>query len=425
MAVTKIETNDLVDRMFERIEESFSTTVENALQNALVSSEGKYDLQKAFEDTAKTQAMVDIFKHNGYRNLEDMTFTEGHDSRIKLEDLLTSEHFSMLFPKVITRLVVEASEPELNLTRLLQVVPWQGLVYRLPVFSGFGGNFDMAEADEPRKLEITGGKWQDVTIGKAGVQVQITEEAMKYNEYNVLNMYISAAGKALARWKEYKVAKMLQETASVAITNEGGTNTTGIGISGSTNGTLAYADIVKAIVYLYNKGFQNVDTIIMNPLAFPVFMENRTLRSLFWASGGSNGSWQEWPGMTEFMGGLPHTGTKPAPKGHNISSVPFASNILGKPMKIILSPYIKYTDSGTDTTDILIADSSALGLLVVDSLPTTRQFDDPLRQIRSFAITERYALAPHFSGNGIAKIESINVLPGYDPDSFTFTKTLG
>jgi len=78
--------------------------------------------------------------------------------------------------------------------------------------------------------------------------------------------------KALARWKERKAIKMFIESAQVV--KNGGS---GVDVSGTTNSGLTIEDIIDVAVQMMDKGF-TPDTIIMHPLAYPIFAFNGTLR---------------------------------------------------------------------------------------------------------------------------------------------------
>jgi len=411
------------DTLMDRLVQDMTASITEVFDERLEDSPSPEILSESLDNDVRYNMFRKLFDHNGYRSFMDMTMArafstkDNKDTRIPLEDLLTSEHFNMYFPKVVTSMVMEAAEPEYNLTKLLEVVPFQGIVYRGPMFASMGGDFDMAEGDEPRQLELTGGKMQDVSIGKAGLYVSVTEEAMRYNEYNVLNMYIRAAGRALARFKEKKIADMLIGNAIKILDNDDSLPTAGTGIDGVANKTLSYLDIITACVNLYNKGY-DADTLIMHPLAYPIMMLNGTLRSLFWASGGAKGSLTTWPKVNSWMPGLNASSSKPAPSGRNIASIPFDFGPLGKTLNIVLSPYMPFTAGTPAKTDILIGDSSALGMLILDQLPTTTSFDDPMRDIRKFKIIERYAIAPHYSGQGTVTIKNVNVDKSYDVEPF-------
>ena len=170
---------------------------------------------------------------------------------------------------------------------MLETVKFKGTVATLPVFSGFGGNLDIPEGGEPPVFNLKLGAFEQVVLGKSGIMVEITEETIRYSSYDVFQLHIKEALKALARWKEAKTAKMIVDNASEVITTF-----TGKDIDGTANGGLTLFDIVEAAVKLINKGL-NPDTIIMHPLAYPVFMYNGTLSALFYAFG--RGSIVQWP----------------------------------------------------------------------------------------------------------------------------------
>jgi hypothetical protein len=433
MAIENKKKKSLVDQMLENIEVSEMDAIIQDKVNKAVADKVGVDSEVDYEEDLNYKLFKRIFKNFGYTSMTDMTYNK--DKRIPLQDLLTSDKFPQYFPKVVTELAVESAEPEYNLTRLFDIVPFNGITYQYPVFDNMGGNFDMAEGDEPRTLEMQAGGFKHVTLGKAGVRIAITEEARRYNDYNIFNIHIRAAGKALARWKEQKAANMINTLASknIVLDNSdssgdytetaGDFETTGTNVAGTKNGALTFNDLVSGIVYLMDKGFQ-ADMIIMNPLAYPVFMLNDTIRSFFYASSGNNGKFVNWPGTKaspfETMGGW--YSTKANPEGYNIGSIELPGGILGKPMNIVLSPFIPYTaavdGANVAYTNIYMADSRSVGMLVQDQLPSTKQFDDPLRDIESWKITERYALAPHFGGEGICMLKHVHVVEAFDPRPF-------
>lgn len=157
--------------------------------------------------------------------------------------MITSPEFSYYFPKVVTELALEAMEPELVLTGLLEKlnVEGPGLVIQMPVFGLTGQSLDVSEGQEYPELTVKfGGGIATITIGKAGVKVSITEETIKYSRYDVFSKAIEEATKALARWKEKKAVNMFLEYAKVLQT--GGT---GVDVTGTANQGLSLDDIVN------------------------------------------------------------------------------------------------------------------------------------------------------------------------------------
>jgi len=176
-------------------------------------------------------------------------------------------------------------------------------------------------------------------------------------------------------------------------------------------------DIVNTIMYLMDKGFDG-DTLIMHPLAYPIFAFNGTLRSFFYSTAGARGSFVQYPSTSGGQpGDLSKYGKTVDLAGRNITGIDLPSGIIGKPIKLILSPYVPYNTS-TKYTDLIIADSSKLGYLVVEQEPTTEDFRDPDRDIRHLKISERYAVAPKYNGEGIAVIKDVKNVRTFDPAPF-------
>jgi hypothetical protein len=221
----------------------------------------------------------------------------------------------------------------------------------------------------------------------------------------------------MARWKERKAIKMFYESAKV-IKNGG----SGVDVSGTANGGLTLDDIVDVALQFMEKGF-NADTIIMHPLAYPVFALNGTLRSFFWASIGEKGQFYNWP---QVSGGQPkfyeRMGKTLDLNGQNIVGFELPTGILGKPMRLILSPAVPY-NKDTKKTDIIVLDSENLGYLITAEKPTTDEFNDPMRDIKHFKVKERYGMAPKYDGSAMGIIKDVSVVETFDPRPF-FVKQL-
>lgn len=392
------------------LEKMVEDTVEKILysENADFLPLQKDKIKESLQRDSKLKLLKQVMNNNGY--VDRYSANSAEDAgRIELKDLVTSPEFKVLFPKVITDLALETLEPALVLQNMLETIQFKGSVATIPVFSGFGGNLDIPEGGEPPVFNVKVGAFEQVVIGKSGVMVELTEETIRYSAYDIFNIHVKEALKALARWKEYKVAKMITDNASEEI--NGGT---GKDISGADNGGLTLFDIMEAATKLINKGF-NPDVIIMNPLAYPVFMYNGTLTAMFYAFG--QGSLANWPALAKIANAEFYNKVA----GNNISGISLPAGVFGKGLSIVLSPFMPFTPASGQTpakTDIIVADSSALGYLVVDQLPTTDEFADPIREIRKFKIVERYSVVPKAKGAGIAKIKNVNVVKTFDPIPF-------
>jgi hypothetical protein len=93
-----------------------------------------------------------------------------------------------------------------------------------------------------------------------------------------------------------------------------------------------------------------------------------------------------------------------------LTSAPNLPSYFNIPLRIIVSPYMKY-DPRTKLTDILMFDSAELGALIVDEDVTTEEFDDPSVDIRKIKLRERYGIGIFNEGNAIAVLRNIKVVP--------------
>ena len=368
-------------------------------------------LKKLTEEDAKVQLYKRLIRNNG-------KLSDSSNKKYNLKDLITSPEFSYFFPRVITSIAGEVYDNSLVITPLLEEImvdPGPSLTIQVPQFTGaFGQSLDVGESGEypELNLKMTGGTVATVTIGKSGIAVNITEEAIKYSRFDIFNAAINEAMKALARWKERKAVKMFYESAKTIKSTF-----KGVGIDGKSNDGLSLDDILEVALEFMENGF-NMDTIIMHPLAYPIFAMNGTMRSFFWASLGDKGSLFTWPQVSGGQPELYKTLGKVKPlNGENITSFEVPTGIIGKPLRLILSPAVPF-DKSDKATDIIVLDSENLGYLITAERPVTDEFTDPMRDITHFKVRERYGMAPKYDGSAIGILKGVKAVETFDPIPF-------
>jgi hypothetical protein len=370
-------------------------------------------------------------------------FGPGKDEYIKLEDALSTSNAPMLFPKVISNIVREAAEPLLVGTSLLQRINYK---YGQTITFGAVGAMtagDIAEGREyPEQSLAMGGGTVTATIGKSGVAVKVTEEMIRYSQFDVIGMHLRAAGRALARHKEQKIFNMISALGATAFDNLAPAKSmfgvcTGRDIQGIANGACTMDDVFDAYAQVIMQGYMP-NTLLMHPLTWTMWVKDAQLRAFVQANGGGSmfASWSGSPvGANPWaaasQGGLGVTGTslitpgqtssgQTAPHGETVASLlqypqtlnsaPVLPNYLGAPLRIIVSPFVPY-DPRRKITDIYMFDSSELGALIVDEEVTTEEFDDPARDMRKLKLRERYGLAILNEGQAISVIRNVHVVP--------------
>ncbi|RMH18630.1 MAG: phage major capsid protein [Gammaproteobacteria bacterium] len=371
------------------------------------------------KDAARVKKVRAIWENNG--------FIDGLNQRVTLPELLEkdaeyrekmlADGFStdhpLLIPRVISNMVRDAIEPALNLTPLLQRINFTA--GRQLVIPAFGAIYaaDIPEGGEYPERELELGGEVVATIGKSGVAVKVSEETVRYSQFDVLSILFRKAGQALARHKEKKVADLITTNGVTVIDNTDPNvrSSTGMNAAGQFNGTLTLDDLMYAYGKMVDSGF-TPNALIMHPLAWQIFgnegiarafgFENG-LASLMWqAAQGSPGSAPQWR-----VGGL-NQNTYVSSPGQIATTRGSVPSIFPVPLRVIVSPFMSF-DSSTKRTTLALVDTNELGLLVVDEELFTEDWDVPQRDLRKVKFRERYGLAVVNEGKGIALMKDIFV----------------
>jgi len=339
----------------------------------------------------------------------------------EVRDGFSNDH-PLLIPRVVSEIVKESIEPNIVLTPLLQRISYSHGTHLTFPSMGAVHAADIPEGGEYpiRSMDMSG---QTVaTIGKSGLAVMFSEEAIRYSLYDVMSMNLRAAGKALIRWKEQKVADMMILAASGTNTLFDNTSTaypstTGRNASGFYNGTLTLDDLFKAYATMVNRQFMP-NTMIMNPFAWQIFADEGLQRlfgfqhgtSMWGQMQGSIGNAPQW--KSAGMNGLLNNTTTTSPQNlaTTFTNVP---SIFPYAFRVIVSPYMPY-DPVQNVTDIILCDSNELGVLVVDEEVTTDQWDDLARDITKIKLRERYAVATMNDGSGTGILKGVSLGKSFD-----------
>ena len=369
-----------------------------------------------------------LWKNNG--RLEDGT-------KIKIEDALAVPNAPLLMPKVISNIVKEAAEPLLVGTSLLQRINYSfGQTITFPAVGALVAA-DIAEGMEyPERSLQMGGSTVTATVGKSGVAVKITDEMIRYSQFDVIGMHLRAAGRALARHKEVKIFNYIRSMGVPVFDNVTPTKslkgvTTGRDLSGSGNGSVTMDDVFDTYAQIITQGF-TPNTLLMHPLTWTMFLKDATLRWFVLQNGG--GSWfSSWTGQpaqrapwdNSSQNGLGMSGGQNIiPPGaasgdqpsnllqypQTMNSGPQLPGYMNIPFRIIVSPFVPY-DPRRKLTDIYMFDANELGVLIVDEEVTTEEFDDPRVDIRKIKLRERYGIGILNEGKAIAIMKNVHVVP--------------
>jgi hypothetical protein len=396
------------------------------------------------EDRVKFVNVYDAFTSRG-RLLDDKT---GDIQKFELKDLVTREDLMRFMPQTIETVVREAIEPNLFIIdRLFQrITIEQGSRIQIGALGAMeAGRVGQAGEYPERMLDLDGGDMIAITTDKYGIKISLTEEVVQQNQFDVVNVWLRAAGKAMARCKERAGAKLINEVGFKIFDNASPTaaymgSTSGRNIAGVPNGSMTANDVFELYAYLLNRGF-SPDTLLLHPLAWKLFATDPEMREVVlaqstiaqiqgggvapnWGTGfGGYGLRTAGTGNENLAGNIPKG---PNPWVQTLNPLGATWNIkpsyLPSPIQVIVTTMVPFAygsqgiermDTGC-TTNVIMCDSGNTAVIGQSEQVRTDRWVDPERDITNIKLREAYGFAALEQGKGIAKASNIAIAKNYN-----------
>lgn len=321
---------------------------------------------------------------------EDGQFDE--KNRITIKEAFASPDAPILFPKVISRTLKEAAEPQQLIVPLLSVVRLgKGRSLEFPAVNALQAA-QIAEGQEYPEQALAFTKQVEGKVSKKGLKVAFTEEVIADSLWDIVGLHVRAAGRAMARLKEQIALKQFAAAATIVFDNDGSQDdTTGRDINGAANSSLTWDDVVDMAAVLMAENHVPTDFII-HPLMWSIFLKD----SVFHV-GGSN-----YPGAWNY-------------NASSKEGVVNATAPLG--MNVLVSPFVEFTakDGATPAkSNVFLIDRNEVGVLLVKDDMSTDEWNDPTRDIRSLKMKERYDIVTLGDGEGITVAKNVDLVRNYE-----------
>jgi hypothetical protein len=374
-----------------------------------------------------------------HRLLTNNGFVDEFSSQATIQDVITNEDIAPFVPKVIKKIIIDAIEPQLMIVKNLfaEVNIPDGQMVEIGAISAITAGKIAQGSDWPTAtiaMDNVGATTQ-ITVAKYGCGINVAREVIDDNQFDVIKLWLRAAGAALARLKEALAIRLIDEFGITVLDNATPANgdlndgyTTGRSIAGAMNGTMTLNDLFDMWAYLALRGF-TPDTIVMSPLAWKVFAVDPQLREIVLK--GAVLATRRMPlgaaasGWPDVMGGLglysKATGDEYGSSAwtQGITPVQNSWNIppsyLPSPLKVLVSHLVPFTErSGKKPlTDIIMCDSQRCGILVQRESPTTEEADIFTNDTHVVHIYERYGMNVFDQGKGIIVARNIVIDNNY------------
>jgi len=318
------------------------------------------------------------------------------ENRVTIKEAFGSSDAAALFPKVISRTLREAAEPQLLVTPLLSTVRLgKGRSLEFPAVNAIQAA-EIPEGQEYPEQALAFAKQIEGKVSKKGVKLAFTEEVIADSLWDIVGLHVRAAGRAMARLKEQIALSRFKDAATIVYDNDNTGSydrTVGRGIDGEFNDTLAWDDVVDMAAVLMAENHIPTD-FILHPLMWSVFLKD----SIFHMGGAASAVNTSW-------------GYRPQSKdGALNATAPMGLNVL-------VSPFVSFTAKSGSTpakSDVFLIDRNEVGTLLVKDDMSTDQFDDPSRDIRSMKMKERYDIVMLGDGEGITVAKNIRLARNYE-----------
>ena len=396
------------------------------------------------EDVQHVEHLHSAFVNNG------VAYDEDNDKFItmNLKDALTTGEVNRFIPTVVTTIVREALEPAAVVVNTI----FQSMELERGRQVQIGSIGAMSVADIPEGTEypeaypdMGEGTIIATNVDKVGIQIHFTDEMIEDTQFDVIGLWLRAAGRAFARHKELKGLKLLDEMGVVVFDNDTANSSiegscTGRNIAGDQNGSMTLNDVFQLYAYLVTRGF-SPSHWITHPLAWTMFLTDPEVREIILSgdvlasnripNGAAGGGWP-----TEFDGlGQRTAATGEYNKNLNPSNVQgrqganaFLSTLnplgntfnipprgLPAPLTMIVTPWMAYNSTGGNlaaaaglpSTSVAMVDANATGILINRESLNIEEFDKPLIDMHGLKLRERYGFLAIEQGKGVALAKNV------------------
>jgi len=354
---------------------------------------------------------------------------------VTVNDILATPETAAMIPQVVVEIMSEAAEPMLVLTDLMTRINYvPGTVLKFgsfgPVKAASVG--EMQEYPEVKLTKTPGSRI--ATVGKAGLQIRLTDEDINRSNWDIIGLHIKTAGRGLARYKEEQAADLLLEEGTKLYSNSSPNTsiygpTTGRGSNLGPNGSFTPKDLFNGTGHMLQNGFMP-DTLCVNPMTAMMWVYDPTMQALLFAAsraGAVFGSWtgdisspvpEGWrlaqgmsdptrtykaPGMPTTMLNIGRQQSSPVVPGY----YPF-------PLSFVVSPFIPY-DHPTKLTDIVLLKRGQAGVIVVENEVQVEEWREPQRDVRAIKLSERYGFGMLDRGRGVGVFEDVKLVDNMVP----------
>lgn len=350
--------------------------------------------------TEQDKTLFNYFKNKVGRSEDafDDDYFEQDSDLPQIREFLATPSAKMLIPRLVVGTARRAMEPLYVGTRLLREIAMKqaGDIIIFPSIGAMKADF-VGEGEQYPRASVD---WQKHTgaqihVRKSGIQVDVSEETIKYSMWDVVAMHLEEAGRAMARHKEQQAFRQFVMHGHTVFDNDlenPDAHTTGRDEYGNFNSTMCVEDILDMLIAIHANGFTPT-TILMHSLTWPMFAKQALMVGPLTTNppqpAQPSGSFTLGPGAIQ-------------------GRIPFA-------IEVMLTPFMELNRE-KKTFNMFAVDKNNVGVILMQEKLQQMEFDDPERDIHSVKMRETYGIGILNEGRGIAsakniKLDTVHPLP--------------
>ena len=356
--------------------------------------------------------------------------------KVSMKEALASTDASVLFPRVISDKLVRPREPMLFLqNEVAKTVNVDTVNYiEFPTLGALRA-FDIAETGEyPEQSLAFTQHMTSVRVGKSGLLVSMSDEVIKDSMWDVMALYVEAAGFALRRFKEQKLVSALSDKGRTVIDNcNGGTagtdsttwsNGRAADVAGSRNFSMTFDDHIRLMASLMQHEYVPTHLLI-HPMAWSIWATDPLMRMQFLAGGNGNmGGAFTVPGgpsfdqSAVFPWNVQYRVTPFMPLNRSITLAAQGALLTaaqrGYTTVNSVAATTNYGSGAVNLTDVCMLDANNSLLILQRDPPSTEEFTEPRRDVLSMKIKERYGVVCLNGGRSVAWAKNIRLVQNFE-----------
>lgn len=210
---------------------------------------------------------------------------------IDVHEALSTADVSIVFPRVISNILMEGREPNLFLTNqvadIVELPKDSPLTIEFPEVSALQA-FEMGEGQtyQSQQLAFTQ-HFTAIRLRKIGCGSAITEEVIQHSMWPMIELNLRMLSNAIDRKIESLLFTALTTKSQVVFDNQSSNSalrTSGVDVNQNWNASFGYNDLVKMMSVLLGRKYEGTH-FLAHPLAWPIFAQDPILRAQFFQGG--------------------------------------------------------------------------------------------------------------------------------------------